>query len=71
MLSAAALNARISQPIKQAQHDDTLLAQFHKLISMQRFEQTAHMVRSSLQDEEPDRVEDRWSALLERLPRPT
>ena len=66
MLSAAALNARISQPIKQAQHDDTLLAQFHKLISMQRFEQTAHMVRSSLQDEEPDRVEDRWSALLER-----
>lgn len=62
----AALNARISQSTQQAQRDDTLPAHVRNLITMQRFDQAARVLRSSLQEEEPGRVEDRWRELLER-----
>ena len=62
----AELNARISQSTQQAQRADPLPAHVRNLITMQRFDQAARVLRSSLQEEEPGRVEDRWRELLER-----
>ena len=62
----AALNARISQSIKQTQRNDTLPAHAHNLITLQRFDQAARVVRSSLQGGETDRAAARWGALLKR-----